>query len=135
MVSQLLKPQKFPPRGSGFTLIELLVVMAIVALLLTLALPRYFNSIETAKENVLRENLILVRDAIDKYYSDTGKYPDALEILVQKRYLRTLPVDPITESAQTWVLVAPADPAKGVVFNIRSGAAGNSRAGMPYGEL
>ena len=119
----------------GFTLIELLVVMAIVALLLTLALPRYFNSIETAKENVLRENLVIVRDAIDKYFSDTGKYPDTIEVLVQKRYLRALPVDPLTESTQTWTLVAPADPAKGAVFNIRSGAAGNSRAGIPYGEL
>jgi general secretion pathway protein G len=122
-------------KRQGFTLIELLVVMTIVALLLTLALPRYFNSIETAKENVLRENLIVVRDAIDKYYSDTGKYPDALDTLVQKRYLRTLPVDPMTESALTWTVIAPADPAKGAIFNIRSGAVGNSRAGTPYGEL
>ena len=121
-------------RRQGFTLIELLVVMAIVALLLTLASPRYFNSIETAKENVLRENLSTTRDAIDKFYSDTGRYPDALEALVQKRYLRALPMDPITESTQTWVLVAPADTGKGGLFNIRSGAAGNSRGGTPYGE-
>jgi len=120
---------------AGFTLIELLVVMAIVALLLTLAMPRYFNSVETAKENVLRENLATTRDAIDKYYSDTGKYPDALETLVQKRYLRALPVDPVTESTQTWVVIAPANPSKGALFNIRSGAAGNSRGGTPYGEL
>jgi len=122
-------------RQLGFTLIELLVVMAIVALLLTLAMPRYFRSIDTAKENVLRENLTTVRDAIDKHYSDTGRYPDALETLVQKRYLRALPVDPVTESTQTWVMVAPADPSKGSVFNIRSGATGVSRAGVPYGEL
>lgn len=120
---------------TGFTLIELLVVMAIVALLLTLAVPRYFRSIDTAKENVLRENLSTVRGAIDKHYSDTGKYPDALETLVQKRYLRALPIDPVTESTQTWLVIAPADPSKGSVFNIRSGATGISRAGVPYGEL
>lgn len=122
-------------RRSGFTLIELLVVMAIIALLLTLAVPRYFHSVDVARENVLRENLVTVRDAIDKYYSDTGRYPDALETLVQKRYLRALPVDPVTESTQTWLVVAPADPSKGSVFNIRSGAAGNSRLGVPYGAL
>jgi general secretion pathway protein G len=119
----------------GFTLIELMVVMTIVALLLTLVSPRYFQSIDNAKENVLRENLHIVRDAIDKYYSDTGKYPDGLEVLVQKRYLRALPLDPVTESTATWVLQPPADPAKGALFNIRSGAAGNTRAGVPYGEL
>lgn len=119
----------------GFTLIELLIVMSIIGLLLTLVTPRYFQSIDNAKEKVLRENLHIVRDAIDKYYSDTGKYPDGLEVLVQKHYIRALPLDPITESTSTWVLLPPADPAKGALFNIRSGAAGTSRAGIPFGDM
>lgn len=122
------------PWCAGFTLIELLIVMAIVALLLTLVTPRYFQSVEVAKENVLRENLHVVRDAIDKFYSDTGKYPDGLEVLVDRRYLRALPTDPITESSATWLVIAPADPTKGAVFNIRSGAPGISRTGTPFGE-
>ena len=78
----------------GFTLIELIVVMAIVALLATLALPRYFHSVDHSKETVLRENLRIVRETIDKFYGDTGRYPDSLEELVERKYLRTLPVDP-----------------------------------------
>lgn len=119
----------------AFTLIELVIVMAIVALLLTLAAPRYFKSLERSKETVLRSNLAAVRDALDKFYGDTGKYPERLETLVEKRYLRSLPVDPITESATTWVIVAPDQPEKGGVFDIRSGAEGNTSDGVPYREL
>jgi len=72
----------------GFTLIELIVVMAIVSLLLTLALPRYFQSIDTSKETVLKENLRTVRETIDKFYGDTGRYPESLEELVERKYLR-----------------------------------------------
>jgi general secretion pathway protein G len=122
--------------GLGFTLIELLVVMAIIALLLTLAAPRYFQSVQRAREAVLKEDLHLMREAIDKHYADTGKYPANLEELVTKKYLRRIPVDPITESATTWVLVDPPDkPGSGVVFDVRSGAPGKSLAGTPYGEL
>ena len=94
-------------RVHAFTLIELLVVMAVVALLLTLALPRYFQSIEVSKETVLVENLRVARDAIDKFYSDTGRYPDSLEELVEKKYLRGVPYDPIAESSERWVIAAP----------------------------
>lgn len=79
-------------RARGFTLIELVIVMAIIALLLTLAAPRYFSSLERSKETVLRSNLAAMRDALDKFYSDTGKYPDTLEVLVEKKYLRSMPV-------------------------------------------
>ena len=122
--------------GRGFTLIELLVVMAIIALLLTLAAPRYFQSVQRSREAVLKEDLHLMREAIDKHYADTGKYPANLEDLVTKKYLRRIPVDPITESATTWVLVDPPDkPGSRAVFDVRSGAPGKSLGGTPYGEL
>jgi general secretion pathway protein G len=121
-------------RRPGFTLIELLVVMAIIATLLTLAVPRYFGSIEKSKEAVLRENLNQMRDALQKYYGDKGKYPDALEALAAEKYLRKVPVDPITESSTTWMVVAPDDPKKGAVFDVRSGAQGQASDGTPYSD-
>jgi general secretion pathway protein G len=121
-------------RRHGFTLVELLVVMAIIALLLTLAVPRYFKSVTRAEETVLRENLTLMRDAVDKYYADNAKYPPDLQELVTKRYLRKIPDDPITGNAASWVVVPPADPEKGGVYDVKSGAPGNSLAGTPYAE-
>lgn len=118
----------------GFTLIELLVVLAIVALLLSIAAPRYFNSISQAEESVLRENLHLIREALDRYYADKGRYPDTPEQLVEARYLRAVPMDPITQSANSWVLVPPSDPAQGGVYNVRSGAIGVGSDRTPYSE-
>ncbi|HMV55064.1 MAG TPA: prepilin-type N-terminal cleavage/methylation domain-containing protein [Rhodocyclaceae bacterium] len=117
---------------AGFTLIELIVVMAIVALLLTLAAPRYFHSVERSKEAVLKANLATTRDAIDKFRGDTGKYPDRLDVLVEKRYLKALPLDPITESRDTWIIVPPDATEKGGVFDLHSGADGNGLDGTPY---
>ncbi|HZV65146.1 MAG TPA: type II secretion system protein [Telluria sp.] len=121
-------------RRAGFTLIELLVVLAIVALLLTLAVPRYFPSIDNAKEVILADNLRNTRAILDQYYADTGRYPDSLEQLVEKKYLRNLPVDPITDSSSTWIVVPPDDGSKGGVYTIKSGAPGNDRSGKPYLE-
>jgi general secretion pathway protein G len=121
-------------RQGGFTLIELLVVMAVIALLLSLASPRYFNSVEKAKEAVLRENLHLMRNALDKYYGDNGSYPDSLDSLVSRRYLRNVPPDPITGENTTWIVVPPDDPAKGGVFDVKSGAEGTARDGSAYKE-
>ena len=121
-------------KTKGFTLIELLVVLGIVALMLTLAVPRYFPSIDKSKEVVLADNLRNVRNVIDQYYGDTGRYPDSLEQLVEKKYLRALPVDPITDSETTWVIIPPEDGAKGGVYNIKSGAPGNDRSGKPYAD-
>ena len=121
-------------KTKGFTLIELLVVLGIVALMLTLAVPRYFPSIDKSKEVVLADNLRNVRNVIDQYYGDTGRYPDTLEQLVEKKYLRALPVDPVTESETTWVIIPPEDGAKGGVYNIKSGAPGNDRSGKPYAD-
>ncbi len=116
----------------GFTLIELLVVMAIIATLLTIAVPRYFHSVEKSKEAVLRENLMQVRQVLDKFYGDTGKYPDSLEELVDKKYLRSLPSDPITGDSTSWVIVPPDNPEKGGVFDIKSGAPGAALDGTEY---
>ena len=116
----------------GFTLIELLVVLAVIALLLTIAVPRYFQSVDRSKEAVLKQDLATMRDALDQYYGDTGKYPEALEDLVSKKYLRNLPVDPITESASSWVTVPPQDAALGGVYDIHSGAQGNAKDGSAY---
>jgi general secretion pathway protein G len=121
-------------KSRGFTLIELLVALAIIALLLSLVVPRYFGSLARADEAVLKQNLYLLRDAIDKHYADTGRYPSSLEDLAAKKYLRAVPADPITESAATWIVVPPADPAQGAVYDVRSGAKGAGRDGKPYAQ-
>ena len=122
-------------QAGGFTLIELLVVLAIVAMLLTLAVPRYFHTIDSAKETILVENLRTTRDAIDKFLGDSGRYPDSLEELVDKRYLRALPYDPLLESTEKWTLLAPPGDAKGKVYDLKSSAPGETRLGKPVAEL
>lgn len=119
---------------SGFTLIELLVVLGIVALMLTLAVPRYFPSVDKSKEVVLADNLRNLRGLIDQYYGDTGRYPDSLDQLVEKKYLRALPRDPVTDSDTTWIVIPPEDGLKGGVYDIKSGAPGNDRSGKPYAD-
>jgi general secretion pathway protein G len=120
---------------AGFTLLELLVVLAILALLATVSLPRYFHKVDIAKEQVLIENLRTTRDAIDKFYGDTGRYPESLEELAEKRYLRAKPYDPVADSATRWIIVPPPTDAKGNVYDLQSGAEGNARSGKPYSEL
>ena len=104
-------------RIRAFTLIELLVVLAIIATLLSLVAPRYFKSIDRSKEVVLKENLFTLRDALDKYYDDKGRYPNVLEELVAGRYLRQVPIDPITESSTSWIV--DADPERAVAGTTR----------------
>jgi general secretion pathway protein G len=129
------KPDKVSPENwrysSGFTLIELLVVMAIIATLLSIVAPRYFNSLDRSKEVVLRQDLSIMRDAIDKFYSDTGNYPSELAELVEKRYLRTIPVDPLTESAASWVAVPPPSGIGGV-YDVRSSSPEQAKDGTFY---
>ncbi len=119
---------------NGFTLIELLVVMAIIATLLSIVAPRYFNSIEKAKEAVLRQDLKIMRDSIDQFYADFGKYPLDLEELVDKRYLRNIPIDPMTESDTTWIeMPSPNDDEDGV-YDVHSGFTGRALDGTFYEE-
>ena len=114
----------------GFTLIELLVVMAIIATLLTIASPRYFVHLGRAREAALRETLFVVRDAIDKFHADTGRYPAELDELVTRRYLRKLPVDPVSDSSDGWTIVPPPGESNGV-RDIKSGAGGEEK---PYAQ-
>lgn len=118
----------------GFTLIELLVVLSIIALLLTIATPRYFNSIDRAEEATLKQDLNVMREAIDKYYSDKNQYPESLEDLVSQEYMNKLPIDPITQSAETWEVIPPEPPLEGGVFNVKSGATGKARDGSEYAD-
>ncbi len=118
----------------GFTLIELLIVMSIIGLLLALAMPRYFNSLERSKVTALREDLRVMRVQIDRFYGDLGRYPKSLEELVELKYLRSIPVDPITESVDTWQTLAPPDQSEGIV-DVASGATGNTREGVAFAEL
>lgn len=118
VLNRLKQPGSY--RGErGFTLIELLVVMAILAILLTIVTPRYFNSVDRAKEAVLKQNLSILRDVIDKYFSDTGKYPTDLHQLVEDRYIREIPVDPVT-GENVWVEVPPPDPEMEGVFDVHT---------------
>lgn len=122
-------------RGAGFTLIELLVVMAIIATLLTIAMPRYFQSLERAKEATLRQDLAVMRDAIDKFAGDTGRLPESIDELVDRRYLRSLPEDPFTRSSTTWQFdLGEVDGSSGV-RDVHSGAEGLSKSGVPFSEL
>jgi general secretion pathway protein G len=107
---------------AGFTLIELVVVLTLVGLLLTIAAPRYFHIVDKGRDTVQRQNIATIRDAIDKFFGDVGRYPDTLDELVTKRYLRQVPVDPATEQAN-WTIVAPADAQQGAVYDIRSAVA------------
>jgi len=109
-------------KTSGFTMIELMVAMAIVAVMLTVAAPRYFSNIDKTKEAVLREDLYILRDAIDKFYADKNKYPEQLADLVTEKYLRSIPVDPYTRSSNSWVLLPPEDGSLGAIANVRSAA-------------
>jgi general secretion pathway protein G len=120
-------------RGSrGFTLIELLVVMVIIGTLLTIAVPRYFKSLERSREAVLRQDITSLRESIDHYYGDTGKYPESLAALVDQHYLRAVPVDPISHSADTWVVLHAEDPEDTGIKDVHSGAVGTSEQGAPY---
>lgn len=119
----------------GFTLIELLVVLAILATLLSIATPRYFRSVDHSKEVALKHTLAVTREAIDKHVADLGAYPPSLRALVDKGYLRQMPFDPVTESYESWQLLPPPDPKKSGVYDLKSGASGQTSDGTSFGQL
>jgi general secretion pathway protein G len=119
-------------RVHGFTLIELLVVMSIIGVLLLIAVPRYFRSLDRSKEAVLRQDLAIMRDAIDKYYGDLAHYPEALPDLVEHHYLRSIPLDPETKSSETWIAVLSEDTELPGVRDVRSGSPALASDGTAY---
>ena len=121
-------------RPHGFTLIELLVVMAVLGLLLSLAAPRYVTHVDRSREIVLRHNLAALRDAIDRFHADNERYPKDLQEVVIGKYLRSVPLDPITDRTDTWALVPPQGQT-GTIFDVRSSAPGNTMDGVPYASL
>ncbi|PKN27325.1 MAG: hypothetical protein CVU64_16125 [Deltaproteobacteria bacterium HGW-Deltaproteobacteria-21] len=118
----------------GYTLIELMVVLTIIGTLASMAQPNLQKTIIRARENSLRQSLFVMRDVIDQFYADRGKYPDALDDLVTDRYVRAIPEDPFTKSSSTWVIMAPEGDVQGSVFDVHSGSNLVSLDGTPYNE-
>lgn len=132
----LRKPLK---NRRGFTLIELMIVMSIIGILAAIAVPSYLGKITKAREAVLEEDLYNFRSTIDQFSADHGKYPDSLQELVDKKYLRGIPVDPFTKSRDTWVVAAPPPPegggeVKGAVYDVHSGSNLIGTNNIPYNE-
>lgn len=113
----------------GFTLIELVIVLAMIGMLLTLAVPRYFHVLDRSKQSVQQQNIATVRDAIDKFFGDQARYPESLNELVERRYLRTIPIDPLT-AAPNWIAIPPGDSGPGV-YDVRSALEAGAENGRP----
>jgi len=122
----------------GYTLLELMIVVAIVGILVALAIPNFQQSAMKAKETALKQNLFTMRAVIDQYYADRGDYPDTLEALVEAKYLRAIPVDPLTKSSTTWTEIyeelEEGDDSSAGVYDIKSGSDEVARDGTPYKE-
>ena len=118
--------------AKGFTLIELLLVLVIIAVIAAIAAPILTGSIDQGKEAALKENLYVMRKAVDDYYADKGHYPAQLQDLVDKRYIRAVPKDPVTDSKETWVLEKKSVNDKEGIWNVKSGASGKDREGKLY---
>ena len=126
-------------RSRGFTLIELLIVMVLIVLLASVSLAVYGNSVQRGREAALKEDLFQMRKAIDEYYADKGKYPSDLQTLVSEKYLRSIPPDPFTNSAESWQQI-PSEPdaanpaAEPGISDVKSGSDQTGFDGKPYSE-
>lgn len=120
------------PFRRGFTLIELLVVLTVLAVLAGLIAPHYLDRVDDARETVLRQNIVGLRTALDQFYRDKARYPATLEELVTERYIRAIPLDPVTDRFDTWVPIAPKGTDRKGVYDVKSGAIGRSRDGSEY---
>ena len=125
--------------ASGFTLIELMIVIALISVLAGMGVVQYKNGVQHTAESVLRTDLFRMRDAIDQYYADKNKYPASLDTLVSDGYMRRVPEDPITHSADTWQTVAaepdPANPtSEPGIYDVKSGAQGTALDGSTYAD-
>ena len=119
----------------GFTLIEMLIVISLIGILASIATPNFQRYIIRAKEASLRRTLFVLRDVIDQYYGDHGRYPDSLEDLAEGKYIRSVPKDPFTNSTSTWVIIPPEGSAEeGGVYDVHSGSYLVSLQGVPYNE-
>jgi general secretion pathway protein G len=118
----------------GFTIIEMMTVIAIIGILATIATPSFLRSITRAREASLRNSLFVLRDVIDQYYADNGDYPETLEALIEKKYIRTVPMDPFTGSTETWILIPPEGEGLSGIYDVHSGSDKISLYGMPYNE-
>ena len=133
------RSRRFAPRADGFTLVELLIVISLISILAAMGLVQYRNSVVSAREATLKTDLFRMRDAIDQYYADKGKYPSSLDSLVSDGYLRKIPEDPITKSSDSWQTI-PAEPdpnnpaAEAGVYDVKSGAQGTALDGSSYSE-
>ncbi len=121
----------------GFTLIEMLIVITLIMILAGIAMIQYTNSVQSAKETVLKTDLFRMRDAVDQYYADKGRYPASLDALVSERYMREVPIDPITGRRDTWIFTQsdpdPSNPSGSIgIYDVKSGAEGNALNGTRY---
>lgn len=128
------RPVRHMTNRNGFTLLELMTVIAIVGILAAIAVPSFQKSIIRAREASLRNSLFVMRDVIDQYYADHGRYPPTLEALVEKKYIRSIPMDPFTGSTQTWILIAPQGEEATGIYDVHSGSDRVSLSGIPYNE-
>jgi general secretion pathway protein G len=139
MSALVLRHARLRDKEGGWTLIELMVVIALIMILATMGLVQYRNSITSAKEATLKSQLFIMRDAIDQYYADKGKYPESLQTLVSESYIRAIPLDPFTKSNDTWQTIQ-AEPEPGAptaspgIFDVKSGSDGTGLDGSRYAD-
>lgn len=119
---------------SGFTLIELMIVVSLVGILATLAIPSFRTATLKAREATLKRDLYIFRDSIDQFRADQGRYPSSLDELVEMDYLRAIPVDPFTQTSDTWVDIPSPEGSEGGVFDVHSGSDFVGTNGVPYNE-